>query len=205
MRWTGFVRNCLKTAPSRSSQASPGNAITRPNGPSPDGARESATVQGAEWTGHDAFLTRLTDYRQLQACSRQTERCIGDWAGARDLPLPYVFVPKGSLAGPLSPSDCCPALRETLAASADYKVAYDGPGATVFAPALSGLSIPYVVTIDVGPVGTDHHVRDVIKEEPRQCKNGCDRRSQCYVLRSAEREDQSDARRDCSGDGPSFR
>ena len=93
-----------------------------------------ATVQGAEWTGIDAFLQRLTMHQQLQVCARRTAACVSDWTD-RWAPGPiYVFVPKGQLYGPNSPFDCCPALRETLSASDRYRLVYDGPGASIFAP-----------------------------------------------------------------------
>jgi hypothetical protein len=102
--------------------------------PAMTGRRSLATVQGSEWTGKDAFLERLADYRHLQRCSAETKDCVIGWAGTRDLALPYVFLPKGGLAGPHSRVDCCPALRTTLEDAPEYVVAYDGPGATIFAP-----------------------------------------------------------------------
>ncbi|HET7602507.1 MAG TPA: hypothetical protein VFK36_05775, partial [Gemmatimonadales bacterium] len=95
----------------------------------------AATVQGSEWTGRDAFIRRLASYRQLQRCAKLTANCLTNWTEGWLAGQPYVFVPKGQLAGPISSADCCPALRETLAASPDYRVVYDGPGATIFAPA----------------------------------------------------------------------
>lgn len=92
------------------------------------------TVQGSEWRGFSAFLTRLAIYRQLQDCARVAASCLDNWGKGWGLPVSYVFVPKGSLYGPSSPTDCCPALRETLMISTHYRVIYDGPGATIFAP-----------------------------------------------------------------------
>lgn len=94
-----------------------------------------ATVQGSEWTGIDSFLDRLAMYRQLQECAYGTATCLDKWVEGWSLPPSYVFLPKGRLFGPSSSTDCCPALRETLLASADYRLVYDGPGATIFAPA----------------------------------------------------------------------
>ena len=92
-----------------------------------------ATVQGSEWT--DSFVERLAMFRQLQQCASETARCIDKWIAGWGLDPVYVFVPKGRLSGPSSPIDCCPALRETLAASDRYVLVYDGPGASIFAPA----------------------------------------------------------------------
>ena len=93
-----------------------------------------ATVQGAEWTGISAFLERLAMDRQLQACAGRSASCVDDWIDRWAAGLVDVFVPKGRLSGPGSSSDCCPALRETMATSDRWIAVYDGPGATIFAP-----------------------------------------------------------------------
>lgn len=94
-----------------------------------------ATVQGSEWTGIDSYLDRLAMYRQLQRCASGTATCLESWVSGWGVDGAHVFLPKGRLFGPSSATDCCPALRETLVTSADYRVIYDGPGATIFAPA----------------------------------------------------------------------
>jgi hypothetical protein len=93
-----------------------------------------ATVQGAEWTGIDAFVGRLAMFRELQECASRTATCVQEWAGRWATGPLYVFVPKGRLFGPNSSPDCCAALRETLGASDHYSLVYDGPGASIFAP-----------------------------------------------------------------------
>jgi hypothetical protein len=97
--------------------------------------RSVATVQGSEWKGFPAYLHRLAMDRQLQDCAVRTAACLDDWLKGWDLQGIYFFLPKGQLYGPTSPSDCCPALRETLRASSRYRLVYDGPGATIFAVA----------------------------------------------------------------------
>jgi hypothetical protein len=99
-----------------------------------------ATVQGSEWLGIDAFIDRLAMNRQLQLCSFSTATCFESWISSWNVGGAEIFLPKGRLFGPLSASDCCPALRETLMSSTDYRVMYDGPGATVFAPVATALS-----------------------------------------------------------------
>jgi len=99
------------------------------------GRTSLATVQGAEWTGIQAFLDRLAMHRQLQACAVRTATCVDDWIAGWAIEPVYILVPKGRLYGPSSPLDCCPALRETLSASDRYRLVYDGPGASIFAPA----------------------------------------------------------------------
>lgn len=98
------------------------------------GRTSLATVQGSEWRGFKAFVDRLAQYRELQDCATRTATCLDEWGDRWHQPPAYVFLPKGRLFGPKSPSDCCPALRETLAMSDRYRLIYDGPGATVFAP-----------------------------------------------------------------------
>jgi hypothetical protein len=93
-----------------------------------------ATVQGSEWTGIETFLKRLAMYRQLQDCAAGTANCLESWIEGWHLSGAYVFLPKGQLFGPSSPTDCCPALRETLLNSDRYLLVYDGPGASIFAP-----------------------------------------------------------------------
>lgn len=102
--------------------------------PSLTGRTSVATVQGSEWSGFTTFLQRLAMFQQLQDCATRTAGCLEEWVRVWELQRPYVFVPTGQLFGPRSPTDCCPALRETLMASVDYRVIYDGPGASIFAP-----------------------------------------------------------------------
>lgn len=97
--------------------------------------RESvATVQGSEWTGLDGFINRLARFRQLQECAPRVASCLEGWRLGWDVLDAYVIIPKGRLYGPMTSVDCCPALREDLHRMQNWSVAYDGPGATVFAP-----------------------------------------------------------------------
>jgi hypothetical protein len=86
------------------------------------------TVQGSEWLGKAGFEAQLDSHHAIL-------RCVGSTAGCyRSIdPDAVVFVPKGQLAGPFSPGDCCPALRESLAGNG-YRIIYDGPGATIAQP-----------------------------------------------------------------------
>jgi hypothetical protein len=96
--------------------------------PAISGRRSIGTVQGAEWLGSDGFGDQLDRHFAILDCARSTAACYR----AID-PDAVIFVPKGELAGPLSPADCCPALRATLG-DAGYQVIYDGPGATIWWP-----------------------------------------------------------------------
>lgn len=86
------------------------------------------TVQGSEWLGADAFRQQLQRHLAILACAGSTADCYAEVD-----PKALIFVPKGRLAGPFSPADCCPALRTTLP-DAGYEVIYDGPGATIAQP-----------------------------------------------------------------------
>jgi len=102
------------------------------------GRTSLATVQGSEWLGIGAFLDRFAMHRQLQLCRVRTVSCIESWVRGWGVGSAQIFVPKGRLFGPASPIDCCPALRETLTLSANYRLVYDGPGASIFAPVGEG-------------------------------------------------------------------
>ena len=59
---------------------------------------------------------------------------MADWAVSEGLADAWLFIPKGRVNGPLSPDDCCPALRETVLEGSFYEVVYDGAGATIARP-----------------------------------------------------------------------
>lgn len=90
-----------------------------------------ATVQGYEWLGSAKWQRQLDIAAGLQQASGKTITDIDDWARQYGISFDYVFVPKGRLGGALSSEDCCSAVRQTLRASPDYQVVYDGAGATI--------------------------------------------------------------------------
>ena len=93
-----------------------------------------ATVQGSEWLGAEGFAAQRDLHSGVLACTRSTARCVTDWAADTGFSDAWLFIPKGQVNGPLSPNDCCPALRETVQESAFYQVVYDGVGATIARP-----------------------------------------------------------------------
>lgn len=93
-----------------------------------------ATVQGSEWLGPDGFRTQRYRHRDVLRCSASTVQCVVDWAASEGMDDAWLFIPKGRLNGPLSPDDCCPALRETVRDSTTFEVVYDGAGATIARP-----------------------------------------------------------------------
>jgi hypothetical protein len=86
------------------------------------------TVQGSEWLGSQGFEAQLEMHEAILGCAGSTAACYRDVA-----PDAVIYIPKGRLGGLFSPSDCCPALRETVE-DAGYRILYDGPGATIAAP-----------------------------------------------------------------------
>ncbi|MEK6191317.1 MAG: hypothetical protein AABM41_03210 [Chloroflexota bacterium] len=93
-----------------------------------------ATVQGSEWLGRDGFRAQRQRHRDVIRCTPSTVQCMFDWADSEGLADAWLFIPKGQVNGPLSPNDCCPALRETVRDSTHYEVVYDGAGATIARP-----------------------------------------------------------------------
>jgi hypothetical protein len=88
-----------------------------------------ATVQGYEWLGLDKLAKQVQRHAAVQDCVSHTIDCLESWIHDQGIIVDYVFIPK-----PTSPrADCCPAPRESLRDSRDFKVVYDGPGATIAA------------------------------------------------------------------------
>ena len=92
------------------------------------GRHSLGTVQGSEWLGPDGYRRQLANHIAIRDCARAAASCYRPILDGASL-----FIPKGELAGPFSPEDCCAALRETLA-TLGYTVIYDGPGATIAEP-----------------------------------------------------------------------
>jgi hypothetical protein len=102
--------------------------------PAVAGRQSVATVQGSEWLGRDSFQAQRDRHREVLHCTPRTDQCMAEWAASAGLADAWLFVPKGQMNGPLSPGDCCPALRQTVQDSTNYEVVYDGPGATIARP-----------------------------------------------------------------------
>jgi hypothetical protein len=93
-----------------------------------------ATVQGTEWLGAEGYRDQAHRHRAVRLCTSSTDRCMAEWAESQGLADAWLFIPKGRINGPLSPDDCCPALRELVHDSPYYEVVYDGAGATIARP-----------------------------------------------------------------------
>ena len=94
--------------------------------------RSVATVQGTEWLGASTFAGAKSRYADLQACARETASCVLAWVRSNPAQRTWILVPRGQLRGPLSPDDCCVALRETLNTSVRVRLEFDGPGGSVY-------------------------------------------------------------------------
>ncbi len=93
-----------------------------------------ATVQGTEWLGAEGYIDQAHRHRAVRLCTSSTDRCMAEWAESEGFTDAWLFIPKGRINGPLSPDDCCPALRELVQDSPYYEVVYDGAGATIARP-----------------------------------------------------------------------
>ena len=102
--------------------------------PALTGRQSLATVQGYEWLGNTGWWRQQDLNANLQVCSVEADACLTAWRQQYGSLPSYIYLPKGRIAGPLSADDSCAGLRQTLAASPDYTVAYDGPGAAIFVP-----------------------------------------------------------------------
>jgi hypothetical protein len=96
--------------------------------PALSGRHSPGTVQGSEWLGAARFAERIHVHERIRDCAGSTVACYAEID-----PDALLFIPKGQLAGPFAPDDCCSALRETVEA-AGYRIVYDGPGATIAEP-----------------------------------------------------------------------
>jgi hypothetical protein len=99
--------------------------------------RSSATTfEGTEWTGQ--FAARSDADAALLLCADRATACLDAWSRRYSLPFDAVYLPKGEGADVLGGEAgipgggwCCWSLRNALRNDANYKVIYDGPGATI--------------------------------------------------------------------------
>jgi hypothetical protein len=90
-------------------------------------ARHSvATAQGYEWLPAAAFQRQKKAFNQAQACAHAGAECLDRWEAPGAGVFTHLYVPKAD-------EDCCAALARSLASDPRWVLAYDGPGARVFA------------------------------------------------------------------------
>ncbi len=96
------------------------------------------TVQGSEWLGASTYNRRQENTKELTKCTSQGVACLQAWARNAELDdYAYIYVPKGS--GVIGEEtvlgrkrDCCAEFRASLAASEEYVLVFNEPGAAVF-------------------------------------------------------------------------
>lgn len=90
-----------------------------------------ATAQGSEWLPGGAFARQRARHEELQRCANRDASCLEAWARWAGVAFTHVYLPKGRFLA--SGGDALARLRQSLRTNSSYAVAYDGPGATVFA------------------------------------------------------------------------
>jgi hypothetical protein len=73
------------------------------------------------------FHRREDAYVAARPCAAADAACLDDWMQVPGRTFAYVYLVKGKA------DDCCAPLRQALRSDPRYTVAYDGPGATIFA------------------------------------------------------------------------
>jgi Dolichyl-phosphate-mannose-protein mannosyltransferase len=130
------------------------------------------TAQGYEWTRE--WTARSKAAGDLQDCvGIGTTDCLAAWIQETDLRPDYVYVAKGPQLGPLSPAECCAAIRKELATT--QTTVYDGPGATIYRwsesrlPGGSGRASPARMSTDdrTKGAGLDDPLETATAFEPR--------------------------------------
>lgn len=101
--------------------------------PALSGRTSVATMQGYEWLGARRMLELTDRHQALQECATAVAACVDRWAERKQVSFTHIFVLKDGTSGDPDGRDCCAALRNSLLASPDYVVVYDGPGASVYA------------------------------------------------------------------------
>ena len=89
------------------------------------------TPQGSEWLGVDRFEEHREAHDAARECHRDTSDCLAAVLESGSLDATHIVIPRGSVAGPRAPDDCCPALVETIREDPRFRVVMDEPGALV--------------------------------------------------------------------------
>jgi hypothetical protein len=95
-------------------------------------ARSVATVQGTEWLEAGTYDRAIEASDELRRCAHRPSDCLDVWGQDWGMVFTHVYIPKGSVSGPLGDADCCVALRASLRDDVRYRVIHDDVGATVF-------------------------------------------------------------------------
>ena len=90
-----------------------------------------ATVQGYEWLP-DRFYLQWKQYVRLQACVLDNAGCLERWAKTAGVSFTHVYIPK-TLPQDKESKNIFQGLEDSVRASKDYVLIYDGPGASIYA------------------------------------------------------------------------
>jgi hypothetical protein len=83
------------------------------------------TVQGYEWAPGGVFAERVQQHDLVQGCANAESTCIHEWSRSERIPYDYLFIPQQDRA------DCCEYLLRSLRADAQFRTAFEGPGALI--------------------------------------------------------------------------
>lgn len=86
-----------------------------------------ATVQGYEWRPRGEFSAKKREYVELQGCAWWSAGCVEDWSRRTGETFTHLYIPKRPTR------ECCRQLLASLEHDPEYRLVYDGPGATIFA------------------------------------------------------------------------
>jgi hypothetical protein len=92
-----------------------------------------APPQGTEWLGR--FQAVEQSYAALQRCRSLDSDCLERWAGEQGLAFEYVYVPAAVPQSDEKAStrqSCCYPLLASLVTDPDYRLVFEGTGASVF-------------------------------------------------------------------------
>jgi hypothetical protein len=82
------------------------------------------TVQGYEWLPHQAFQKQQEQHKDLQDCASEGLECLTKWSHDTGVKFSYIYIS--------TERNKNSALQNALAASPDFTLVYNGPGAVIF-------------------------------------------------------------------------
>lgn len=103
--------------------------------PALSGRASPATVQATEWLpGKRGMAAAMARYNDLKVCNDKDVICLDAWAEDAGITFTHVYVgkPLEKEGSPVLARDCCAALRISLAASAEYRLIYNGETSQVY-------------------------------------------------------------------------
>lgn len=112
------------------------------------------TVQGSEWLPGESFQGHVKAYENAWNCGYQTSSCLTTWQWKTGVGFSHVFISRGP------GGQCCGTLVASLLQDPNYRLVYEGPGASIFARVPAGTEpAPNAITEIPGgalPLPTSH-------------------------------------------------